>query len=247
MAVGIIGFGIYQIFIKHSPDSDAKKAASALCVCAEKNNDNMIKVYDEFVVNLKKYNFQNKETARTRLRELKDSADIVSFNCNVEAQSKYTELRNRYLLIEDDLKKFDITYNTIKGVSCSPPNERNLNASYSTVENQISLIKDQLSKNETHFSEIQEFFTVFKQAALEKNIQRLADFTNFPFEEQGSTTSKDDFIKNFQLSEGILEIIKKSSTPKEYELNHFSIEGTGMGFSKHGDGYWKWDNIYYGE
>ena len=99
----------------------------------------------------------------------------------------------------------------------------------------------------TNYSDINEFFKAFQKVILTKDKLKICEFVNFPFDEQGTKMSKEDFINNFNLSDDILAIIKKAISPNQYKPNHFTINGTGMGFSKHISGFWKWDDIYYGE
>jgi hypothetical protein len=45
----------------------------------------------------------------------------------------------------------------------------------------------------------------------------------------------------------MIELVINAISLNHYQPRSFSINGTGMEFSKHGDGYWRWDSIYYGE
>lgn len=117
----------------------------------------------------------------------------------------------------------------------------------SQVSDIISEIYSKNNPTQARYAGSQEFFDAFKQVVLAKDMNKISDFVFFPFEEQGSVLSKENFIKNFKFTDDIFELIKKAKEPYIYEENHFTIEGTGMGFSKHSNGYWKWDDINYGE
>jgi hypothetical protein len=80
-----------------------------------------------------------------------------------------------------------------------------------------------------------------------RDMVRISSFVNFPFIEQGSDMLKEVFINKFKISDRIIDMVKNALALYQYMPNKFTIQGTGIGFSKHGDGYLKWDNIYYGE
>ncbi len=247
LSLALAIFAIYFFFIKPDPKKDAIKAASSFCKCNEKNNSQIIGLYEKFIEDLKQNKYKSKQDARMKLQALKDSNDIINYNCIIEAEATYKELRSKYLSDPKLLSDFENVFNSNKKDHCIASNENELNTAFTKVENQISLLKDSENQAETHFSDINEFFNAFKEAVKSKDKNRLASFVYFPFDEQGSKMSKEDFMKNFSLADEMIELVINATSLNHYEPNSFSIDGTGMGFSKHGDGYWKWDRIYYGE
>jgi hypothetical protein len=239
--------GAYYIFLKPNPKKDAIKAANIFCKCNEKNNEQIISLYNSFIRDLKMNKYESRQIARTRLQAIRDSSELINANCIVEVQSSYQNLRSKYLNNLKLLSDFDMTFSENRKVNCAASNENDLNTAFSNVENQISQLKDNEALLEANFLDINKFFIAFKQAIESKDMLKISSFVNFPFKEQGSDMSKETFIKNFKIADRIIDMIKNSVAPRQYDPTHFSIEGTGMGFSKHGDGYWKWDDINYGE
>lgn len=250
--IGIFGLvvvlgGVYFLFSKPNPKNDAIKAANTYCICNEKNNEQIISLYKNFIGDLKKNKYESRQIARTKLQAIRDSSEILNANCIVEAEASYQNLRSRFLKNAKLLSDFDIAFMANRKNNCVASNEDDKKMAYAKVENQISQLKDNESLLEANYTDISKFFIAFKQAIDSRDMVKISSFVNFPFKEQGSDMSKEIFVKNFKIADLIIDMIKNSVSPRQYDPTHFSIEGTGMGFSKHGDGYWKWDNIYYGE
>lgn len=137
----LVLYGAWFFLLRHDPESDAKKAASAYCNCSEKYNDGMIKADEDFINSFASNNFTKRQDARNKLQELQNPVNTANSECQGKAQTNYSELRNRYLTNEEALKKFDFAYNAQQGV-CNPSNQAKLTSMYSEVDNKISTIKD---------------------------------------------------------------------------------------------------------
>lgn len=141
IATILVLYGAYYFFLRHDPEKDAKKAASAYCKCSEKHNDGMIKANEDFISSFGSNNFKKRQDARNKLQELQSPVNSANSECQAKAQTNYTELRNRYLTNEEKLKKFEFAYNAQQGI-CNPSNQSKLTSMYSEVETKISTIKD---------------------------------------------------------------------------------------------------------
>lgn len=137
----LVLYGAYYFFLRHDPEKDAKKAATAYCDCSEKYNDGMIKADEDFISSFGSNNFKKRQDARNKLQELQNPVNTANSECQGKAQTNYTELRNRYLTNQEAIQKFDFAYSAQQGV-CNPSNQSKLSSMYSQLDEKIKTIKD---------------------------------------------------------------------------------------------------------
>jgi hypothetical protein len=101
---------------------------------------------------------------------------------------------------------------------------------------------------QTEFKEFADFLEHFRKAAGQKKMKLIAEFVNFPFDEQDGLWTKPVFIKNFQISNDVINIIRKA-VPKQIRPGIYSLENEeiGLRFQKNKEGNWKWFSIYYAD
>ncbi len=138
--IAVCGIVLWLIF-KADPESDAKKAASTYCNCSVKYYDGTIKADQDFVSSFSPNHFKNRQEARNKIQELQNAVVALSTDCNGKAQVNYTEKRNKYLADEEQLKKFDFTYNSLLG-TCNPGDQSKVISLNAEIENKISTIND---------------------------------------------------------------------------------------------------------
>jgi hypothetical protein len=136
---------------------------------------------------------------------------------------------------------FEKTENGWRAINC------NLN-NFNTVSNPEESDKIYAKENasQAHYSDDKEFFNAFKQAVLTKDLNKIAEFINFPLEIDSypSQISKNDFVKGGSAIMDYFQVIANSNSLQQYQENDFGIKGTSLRFSKHKDGFWKLDGVF---
>jgi len=146
IAIGI-GLGIvtllivYNVFLKHDPVRDAKRAASAMCDCSIQYAEDIIKVNEDFVKSFQSFGFTKRQDARNKYQELQNKVNEQSVTCSNEAQLKYEKARNRYIAEQELITKFDFAFNNLRS-TCNTTDQGKLTSSYAEVEKMITTIKD---------------------------------------------------------------------------------------------------------
>jgi hypothetical protein len=100
--------GTYELFIKHDPERDGRRAASAWCDAHQRSINAIIRTQKQFIASFASYHFKTRVDAHGKIQELttslENSADIR------EALNKWSELRKRYDGQPDKLAIFDNAY-----------------------------------------------------------------------------------------------------------------------------------------
>jgi len=138
---------------------------------------------------------------------------------------------------------FSVDFNNSKK---DTPSENTYVASQTVSTNETSSATAEI----TNFTNINDFFAAYKRAVGEKDINKVAEFVEFPFDQQMNMMTKSEFITNYQLSNDEIRIINETSAPKKYDSDlgyGINNEAFAITFKKNKDGYWKWVSIYYGE
>ena len=100
------------------------------------------------------------------------------------------------------------------------------------------------------YADIQEFFDAFKKAAATNDRRALAECVAFPFDQQMSMMTKDEFIQNYKMSDDERRLLLATAVPTKYggDLGYgVNTPVFAMYFKRNPSGYWKWTEIYYGE
>lgn len=132
---------LYYFLLRHDPESDAKKAASAYCDCQKKHDEELVKTNEEFAKSFDPSKYKSRQEARTKLLELQNEVNTAYTECNNKAEQNFNELRNRYLAKDEQLQLFD-KVNKGQSETCTPSDGSKLTVSYVQVEEKINLIKD---------------------------------------------------------------------------------------------------------
>lgn len=102
---------------------------------------------------------------------------------------------------------------------------------------------------EGNYTDIEMFTRTFRATVTTGDMRRIADFVNFPFDEQMNQMTRAQFIANYEIGPDMKRIIGTSPLTKHpgdlsYTINSMAFAIT---FKKDFDGYWKWTSVYYGE
>jgi hypothetical protein len=101
-----------------------------------------------------------------------------------------------------------------------------------------------------NFTDINAFFAAFQRAVGTKDMRVVAEFVNFPFDQQMAMMTKDEFVANYKMGNDEIRIVTETPAPTRYQgdlgygVNNAAFA---MRFKKNREGYWKWASIYYGE
>lgn len=196
----IVLYIVYFLYLQHDPERDAKKARSEYCECQTNFDSKMISWKENFLESFETYKFTKRLDVKNKIQEETNSINEERAKCYSDANNYYTELKNRYITNEQNMKKFDFAYNQLGDV-CKTDNFK-MNSFDEKLNNKIKSINEPIPDEQKIKNDI------LGQSIPGWNFQYLTDFKKIEILNKDETSDRLEFKLQLEL---VSSSTKKSS------------------------------------